>query len=437
MLGPLALFPLVLRPLYGVGFVVLALFAALASQSVAWPLALGGVPTIFIGLLGRNPFPQGAIAMSLFAWTLLALVIAGARGNEALTFPALLNVPVVATLVLAILLIVRLGGSPAYAYGSVKVRLFVAENLFGLIAGMAVARYARQFRTLTTWLVVVAAATAIVLAHGLSSGQAQATVGGRFSLDQQASPIGLGRAAAQGIMIAVFVVLAVGPPLLRLFALAAIPVVAVSFIAAGSRGPVLGLVVGIVVLLALALRERRSRARVVLVAVAGIAGALLVTQLVPGQDVQRSLSVLTGSGNGLSSNGRNALWSEAWQTFHQHPLAGGGTGSFAAVEPVDLFPHNVFLELGAEVGIAGALAVLAVIGGAVAALRKASRLAAGRMRLEVALVAALLAAAVVNAQVSSDVTSNSAVWVAAGLALGLALRAAALAPPGEEPVTAT
>ena len=384
---------------------------------------MAGIPTIFISLLGRNPFPNGAIALTLFAWALLALLFAVVRGNDALSFGRLLKAPIVATVVLAVLLIVRLGAHDTYAYGSVKVRLFVAENLVVLIAGVAVARYNRHFHRLLAGLVLVACATSVVLARGLASGQVAATVGGRFSLDQQASPIGLGRDAATGILVAIFLVLAARSSLLRLFALGAIPLIAVSFIAAGSRGPVIGLVVGLLVLLALALRERKTRARVLLVAIAAVGGALLVSQLVPGQDIQRSLSVLTGSGNGLSSNGRSALWHQAWQLFLAHPLFGAGTGAFSGISPIDLFPHNIFLEVGAEVGIIGVIAVVVVVLGGVRALWRADVLSLGKLRVEVALVGALLAAAFVNAQVSSDITSNSSLWLAVGLALGLEQRA--------------
>jgi O-antigen ligase len=428
---PLLLFPLVVRPVYGIAVTVAVIAVALAWRSVAWPIVLAGAPAILIGLLGRNPFPNGSIAVALFAWTLLAIAIATASGNEALTFRSLLNVPVVATIVLAVLLIVRLGGSSAYAYGSVKVQLFIAENLFGVVAGMAIARRARHFRVLTAGLVAVAAVTAVVLAHGISSGGLEATVGGRFSVDQEASPIGLGRAAAQGILVAVFLILTAAPPLVRLLAVGAMPLIAVSFIASGSRGPVLGLIVGLIVLLALILRDRRARLRVGLAAVGGVAGALLVTQLVPGQDIQRSLSILTGSGNGLSSNGRDALWQQAWDIFRQHPLFGIGTGGFAGVAPADLYPHNLFLELGAEVGIFGVVATVLVLIGGVLALRRADRVSGGLLGAEVALVAALLAAAFVNAQVSSAVTENAAIWLAVGLALGLAQRATAMAAPSE------
>jgi O-antigen ligase len=362
--------------------------------------------------------------LSLFGWTALALVFAAFRGSDAISIRALLNAPVIATTALAVLMIVRLGASPAQAYGSVKVRLFIAENLVLLVAGIAVARYGRHFRLLLVWLVVVACATAVVLAHSLAVGQAQENVGGRFSVDQQASPIGLGRDAATGILVCVFLVLAArSTPVLRVLALGALPLIAVSFIAAGSRGPVVGLTVGLLTLLVLTLRERRTRIRVVLVALAAAAGALLVAQLVPGQDIERSFSVFTGSGGGFSSNGRSELWHAAWQTFQQHPLLGIGVGGFASVVPLDLYPHNIFLELGAEVGILGVVAVVVVVLGGVRALWRAHRSAA--LRPEVALVAALLAAAFVNAQVSSDVTANSMLWLAAGLALGLAQRAEA------------
>ena len=51
----------------------------LASRSVAFPIALAGLPTIFIGLLGRNPFPTGSIALAIFAWTALAIGMVALR----------------------------------------------------------------------------------------------------------------------------------------------------------------------------------------------------------------------------------------------------------------------------------------------------------------------------------------------------------------------
>src|SRR5207248_1417305 len=105
-----------------------------------------GLPTILVAQLGHNPFPTGSVSMAFFGWTILALAIAGAKKSETLTFRALANLPILASALLAVLLIVRLGASPAYAYGSVKAQLFVAGNLLALVAAIAIASHERHFR---------------------------------------------------------------------------------------------------------------------------------------------------------------------------------------------------------------------------------------------------------------------------------------------------
>jgi hypothetical protein len=202
----------------------------------------------------------------------------------------------------------------------------------------------------------------------------------------------------------------------------------VPFVAAGSRGPAVGLVVGAIVLLALSLRDRRARQRVVLVALGAVVAAALVVQLVPGNAVQRTLSVLTGTDNGVSSNGRTALWSEAWHTFVSHPLAGIGTGGFAHLDPVERFPHNLLLEAGAELGIVGVLLVVGILGYGVAAVVRALRTDDDRVRGYAALAAALFAAAIVNALFSGDIETNDPVWLALGLGIGLTGAVPGMAP---------
>jgi len=224
-------------------------------------------------------------------------------------------------------------------------------------------------------------------------------------------------------MIAVFVLLVSSVPWMRVLAFAAVPLVAVALLASGSRGPVLGLVVGLGVLLVLTVQEPTARRRVGLV-IAGVALAVLfVPQLVPGQDVGRALSIFSGTSEGVSTNGRSGLWSAAWTMFNAHPLIGAGTGSFGFVEPLELYPHNILLEAGAELGIVGVLLVVGtVLGGAVQLRRAWAAHSSGPDRAQASLVAALLASAVTNASLSSDLTANEGLWLVAGLAVGLARR---------------
>ena len=122
----------------------------------------------------------------------------------------------------------------------------------------------------------------------------------------------------------------------------------------------------------------------------------------------------------MTANGRVELWSAGWESFIERPLVGLGTGGFADAFPSELYPHNLFLELAAELGIVGLLLVVAfTTAGFVAALR-AYRSTDPQVSRRAALVTALLASALTNAAFSGNVSSNAAVWLAVGLAVGLA-----------------
>lgn len=339
------------------------------------------------------------------------------------------------TLGLAVLMLARLGASPERAYGSFKLQLFLAENVTFVVAGILVARQRRHLNLWAGFALATASLGALVLLRGLVSGGLQDVLPGRFALYAQAGPIPLARGAATGILIAVFVLLAAPAAWKRAVGLALVPVLGIAFIGAGSRGPVLGLAVGLLILLALTFRDRLSRRRLVLLGVALVASAVLIPQLVPGQNVTRSLSVLVGGGRDVGggdvSNGRIQLWNEAWRTFGDHTLGGIGTGGFARVNPVGIYPHNLFLEAASELGILG----LALTGGLIAlgffyALRAWSR-SEGEDRRHAALVTAFLGAAVVNALFSGDFTNNATVWLGAGMALGLLQRVAPSSPEQE------
>jgi O-antigen ligase len=209
---------------------------------------------------------------------------------------------------------------------------------------------------------------------------------------------------------------------MRLATLVVIPSLAVAFIASGSRGPVLGLVVGLIVLLALAVRDPAARRRVSFILVGIVVASVLVVQLVPGQDIARSIGVILGNQQGLSSNGRYALWNEAWQVIGRHPLFGIGTGSFARLEPIVQYPHNIVLEAWAELGVIGFLLVVATLIAGSVYIARIVRNASGRTRLEAAAVAGLWAASIPNALVSGDLPNNYYLWLSLGLAVGIGQR---------------
>jgi O-antigen ligase len=427
LLGPLLAFPTLLaRPKLAIAAVLGAVVCFLASRSVAYPLALWTLPGVAIALLGTNPFPNNSVELFMVGWLVLALFLTMIREENALPLRIAFAPPVLLTLGLAVLMLARLGDSAAPSYGSFKLQLFLAENVTFLVAGVVAARRRDQLNLWSWMLLGTVSLGALVLVRALVTGQLEEALPGRFALYEQAGPISLARGAATGLLLAVFVLLVSEIPWRRLLALALVPALAVAFIGAGSRGPVLGLIVGLAVLLTLTFRDRFNGRRLLLLLLGIVVAIVIIPQLVPGQNVTRSLSVLIGGGEdvggGSDANGRVDEWHAAWNAFGEHPLLGIGTGSFAHIDPIGIYPHNILLEAASELGILGLTFVVALLAYAFWMIARVWGRAKGEDRTHAALIAAFLAAAVTNALFSGDFTNNSFVWLAVGLTLGLMQR---------------
>jgi O-antigen ligase len=163
-----------------------------------------------------------------------------------------------------------------------------------------------------------------VVLKGLLQGNAYTLDPGRISISPQENPIWLARGAATGMLLAVFVLLTSESRRLRLLAMASFVPLAVAVTASGSRGPVLGLLVGGAAFALVTMTDPELRRRLLLVGLSLVASAAVVAAIVPGAALDRSLSVLFGGEAGLGGTGRSALWSHAWQLFREHPFSGSG-----------------------------------------------------------------------------------------------------------------
>jgi len=429
LLAPVALAPLLLKPEWALGAALATILALLAWRSVAYPVVFVGLVPVLIGLLGSNPLPQGLFSYLFFGWTLLAIGFAVLR-DDAVPGSLMRCAAVVLSLALGGLLIAQLGSSPAPQYGTTKVQLFLSQNLVLLFAGILIGRNRKHLDLFLGLTLLVALLSALVLMQELIGGQSREVLPARFALHPEENPIFLGRGAADGLIVAIYLLLAGTVLRDRLYALALLPALAVALVAAGSRGPIVGLVCGVTALLVCLVRSPGSRRRIPMLVVSIVAGVVLASQLVPGEAIGRSFSVLSGSGSGVDTNGRSELWGQALDSFGRHPLLGIGTGGFAAINPELRYPHNLLLEAAVELGVVGLLMTLAVISSAFVRLRSAWRQLPEERRAGVAVVMALFVAAVVNAMLSGDVTVNNSVWLTVGLALGAAHHASHRADRG-------
>jgi len=416
--APLPLLPLVASPSLGLAVGLVAIAAFLAARSVAYPVALAALPSVVVGLNGSNPFPKGAIFLFMSAWLLMAVGFILLKEGLA-AFAGAGRWALFVTIGLALVALIRVAPG---AYPALKLKFFIAQNLPLLLAGILIARRRRDFNLFVVLSVVAAAVSALVLLKQFAQGNAQAFYPERFALSAEDNPIGFGRVASDGILFAVFIVLTVTDRRLRLLGMVVLPLVTIALVASGSRGPVLALCAGLVAALLFLLRDPTARRRLVLVLAALSAGAIAIPKLLPAATIQRSVSFLLGNGTGLSSNGRTHLWTEAWQAFTTHPLFGVGTGGFAQIEPSFKYPHNLVLEVSAELGVVGLVLLLAFVVPTAAPLIRAWHGAIGVDRAAAALIAALLTSSLVNSLLSDSLEGSSAVWFAAGLAYGLASR---------------
>jgi O-antigen ligase len=415
--GVAVLIPLLARPVWVLAMVPIAVAAAVASRSVAVPLGLAGAAPIVDAIVGANPLPKGGFTLLFALWISLALVLALLRATKVTPTTIVLSVSTLASFALLGLFVLRLEGSHDGSYGSTKTGLYIADVLVAYMAAIAVGRSRRELRRFFVAVFAVSTAGASIFVVALFAGSAQAIVGGRYSLAAEQYPIELGRQSAIGLLIATAAILGAKGRVRLLAAALTVPLV-VTLLAAGSRGPVLALAAGLVVLMSLAGRTT-VRGGVLLLVGALVASAIVAPLLVPHSALGRAVSILVGSENGVSSNGRSAIWSVALSTIEAHPLFGIGTGGFAALGTGVLYPHNIVLEVAVETGVLGAAALLALLGGFLISLRDAWRRAGDSDRLTVALVAALFASALVNAFLSGAIQDNAAIWIAGGLAVGL------------------
>jgi O-antigen ligase len=421
MLGVLLLAPALLRPAIGIGLVAAVIAVWLAWKSVAYPLALAGLPTLVAAVVGSNPLPKGGATFLIGAWIGLGVLLAIMRGEQAIAMRGLWSAPVAMAFILVALMVLRLSSSPDEAYGSTKLQLYIADNLVFLVAAVFVGASRSSLRTFLLVTLALVAAGAFLLVAELVTGTAQQQYSGRFAITAQQGAINLGRDSANGALIAIALILMSSRLAVRLVSIAVLPVVLVAMLAAGSRGPVVAFLVGLLALIALTAASGRARRQLLLVAVVLVGAAVIVPILVPGSAIGRSLSTIIGSASGLSSNGRSHLWAEAYSAFARHPLVGLGTGGFAAVDPQQ-YPHNMVLEMAVELGVLGGLAVLSML---IMMLRRFSllwRATTGSERMTVTLLISLFVSAVVNALFSGAIQDNVDVWLWGGLGVGMYAR---------------
>ena len=435
LLGVIVLAPALTAPTIAIGLCAGVVTLWLAQKSVAYPLALSGVPNLVTAINGTNPLPKGGATVLTAGWIALGVMIVLYRRQQGPALRALMSVPCAMAVLLLGLMLWRVSGSPDPSYGTTKTEQYLLDNLVLMLGGVVVGVEARSLRLFLIVTLAVVVASSLLLVMQLLTGSAVQSYGngtGRFTISAQAGAISLGRTSADGALIAIGAILIARRAWQRFAALAVVPLTLLAMLSAGSRGPTVAFVIGLLVMVVLSATTGRAQKQLLLVGGVLVAAALLLPLVVPGSAISRALSAILGTGRGLSSNGRSALWTLALNAFSSHIWLGIGTGGFATLATLP-YPHDLFLEMAAELGVIGLVVVATLVWSMAARLRASWRAAQPGDRLVVALVTALFTSALLNALVSGQVADNAEVWLWGGVAIGMSAAAryparAAVAP---------
>jgi O-antigen ligase len=211
------------------------------------------------------------------------------------------------------------------------------------------------------------------------------------------------------------------PGLWRALWLAPAAILLWRLVGAGSRGALLGAAIAVAVALALQLWRPRTRGPAlallaILVALAPIAW----TSSSPDARAKYT-AVLQLSGDGpaaaLDAGGgeRSEIAAAATQIFLDNPM-GVGTDGYAPLSGWDR-PHNIVLELGSELGVAGIAVFALLLAGVAAAVLPQVRRAGAPA--EAIAATALLVVPLTVAFSSFDLNDNRMLWLCLGVALSV------------------
>jgi O-antigen ligase len=362
------------------------------------PLALLAL-YLEVGLFKSEAVVKALPVDATLALGLLLALVCGVR----LVTGRVRAVPYVFALAVAVVglsLAASLAWTSAPAYGDQKVTTFLTVTMLAIGAPFFVFERWEDLRRFFTWTVVVAVPVAVLALSHPSRDT------GRLAGD---NTIGTSRLLCIGALI--LLIGALGRSRWRLPAAA----LAAGFIAVaaavGSRGPILSFGFALAVTLAAWLfRTPRKVAPVLAIVAASVAVVPFVS--LPATSSQRLSEAARDPVAAFREDDRYYLVQQAFQLINRDPIRGGGVGAFSTVNPTAKWPHNLFLELWAELGLAALVVVAAAIVATLVGLFRLAWRLPGQSR-EQELVYILLAVFVFNllaVQVSGNINDNRDFW---------------------------
>lgn len=406
-------------------FPIQALFLlVLAAAVIAWARLLLGdlraglfVGTVFMSLaleaLPWRMLPVPGLAIAILLGLCSVAIMYNLRSTIGRKYHPAARAYFLGMLVLAGLLAGYAAISPTAELGASKTLLFLIRVIVPVVAIASFGTLSPDLVALAPRTLIIAGALLALSILGFGSLEAERATG-----DATVSPITTGRIAGLAALLAFdhYVTARSGGLLQRVVRVLAVFAFLGATAVSGSRGPVVAAIaapflLGLLIGVPSSWRGRMAPRMIPLALMALLVAILLRPQLERLGGAQRVLSTVGTLGQNRTERTRLGYYRDAVNQFVVTNGLGAGTGSFgrAAHEPGRSYPHNLFLELAAELGLVG----LAVGGFLCAVVLARLRGLHHRHSLPPAGVALGLAwfYALLNAQVSGDLPGNQPLWI--------------------------
>jgi hypothetical protein len=388
--------------------VALALLAARYAPEVFLVLYIAAGP--FASTDYAAAFPVSPTSLAIYGALAAVVVQLWLRRGEPVRVPWAVG----AYLLLGALLLVGALYSPSPDAALSKALRFETVTAVGFLAPILLLRDRAGFRRL---MVLLVALGILVGALAQETGhEARPLV-----LPGSENEIDVGLLTGIGLVALIAYLWPATPGLWRALWLAPAGFLLWRLVGAGSRGALLGALIAIAVALALQLWRARTRGPAlallaVLVALAPIAwtssspdARAKYTAVLQLSDAGPAAALDAGGGE------RSEIAGAATRIFLDHPM-GVGSAGYEALSGWDR-PHNIVLELGSELGVAGVAAFLLLIAGvATAVLPQVRR---GGAAGEAVAATALVVLPLTVAFSSFDLNDNRMLWLCLGIALSV------------------
>lgn len=354
------------------------------------------------------------------------LLISGAIAVELSrrrAIPSLMGSPfVVAVLAFTFLVFGYVIGSPSVEYGLQKSVLFVLKALLPFLVVILYAPLDRS-RSRAVLLALVVGMVLTALSMLVFASNSSVVNLSRLSVSEELSPISAGRSVGYGAVV-LLLGLMYSRARHRYSWLVACGLVLglAAMLATGTRGPLIGLAaagLGTFILLPVALKRKLrillGTSVVVCVVWIGLYQYGYAERLEVIGGYTRISNYLEAFGENTSDVERLVRYEVAAETIVKSSGVGLGTGGYSSVYGYQEreYPHNAFLEILVEQGLAGLflflLTLLMVMRSILSGYRDTS------IGIEEAALVGIWIFALFNAMVSGDIADNGIVWVASAL----------------------